>query len=56
MTDEWWESLYDTAALDIRDAYIQQLMQEFRYLSEKENNTQGTSDTFAPGDEAAGAN
>lgn len=53
MTEEWWEQIYDTAALDIRDAYVQRLLQEFRYLSEKENKTDDTTNASTLGDETA---
>lgn len=53
MTEEWWDSLYETAALDIRDAYVQRLLNEFRYLSEKENEKNSSSDTSSLGDETS---
>lgn len=47
MTDEWWDKIYETAALDINDSYVQRLIDEFRFLSEKKNKTDSSSDVIA---------
>lgn len=51
MTEDWWNDVYENAALDIRDAYIQKLLNEFRYLSEKEDQTQDSASASSAGDE-----
>jgi hypothetical protein len=53
MTEEWWDKIYETAALDMRDAYVQRLLNEFRYLSEKENEKNGAPNTSPLGDETS---
>lgn len=53
MNEAWWESASDFVALDIRDTYVQQLLYEFRYLSEKENKKDAKASPSPVGDEKA---
>lgn len=53
MTDDWWQQIYETAALDMHDSYVQRLLNEFRYLSEEKNKTEGASGASPFGDETS---
>lgn len=37
MTDEWFNGLYKTAGEDIWNAYVNRLLEEFKYLGESKN-------------------
>lgn len=37
MTDEWFNGLHERAGRDIWDAYVDRLLEEFKYLGESRN-------------------
>lgn len=55
MNDSWWDSIYECAAMDMNDAYIQRLIDEFKYLSDhaKTHDQNGSPEAPPLGDETS---